>query len=239
MKNNLFWDFYALGYDALNLSLPHHEINKKIKEYAISDQKLTILDAGCGTGSLLLDISKLSKNIYIGIDFSSLMILIAKIKQLFSKRKNIKFIKQSIVHKLPFESKSVDMIILVNVLFSLDNLNEVLAELYKILKKDGKILIITPRKNYNYLFVIKKHFSELSKLSIIRKIYILLLTLLALPAFIIITISNIIISGREKNGGYSQYSKNDIYNLLDMTNFSDIVINQIVAGQEWFVSATK
>ena len=111
--------------------------------------------------------------------------------------------------------------------------------LTRILKKDGKILIITPRKNYNYLFVIKKHFSELSKLSIIRKIYILLLTLLALPAFIIITISNIIISGREKNGGYSQYSKNDIYNLLDMTNFSDIVINQIVAGQEWFVSATK
>ena len=122
-------------------------------------KKDKILECGCGNGVLSLELGRKGYNI-TGIDVSKKSILIAK--------KYAKKIKNS---KLNFQNKSIedfknsknifDVIVFFKTFHHLKNPNKILKILRKILKKNGKLLMIEPVRgdmnelNFLIIFLIR------------------------------------------------------------------------------------
>jgi len=100
-----------------------------------------VLDVGCGTGYLLARIEKSLGIKGVGIDFSAASIKKAKRWQ----KKGLKFLATD-AEGLPFEDKSFDYVISLDVLEHIENQGKVLREMVRVLKKKGKILIYTINK---------------------------------------------------------------------------------------------
>lgn len=125
----------SFDYDNLNdiISLWQH---KKIKKDILKPLKNTkfskVLDLCTGTG----DIAGLIKKSYpearvFGIDFSSSMLEIAK-----SRYKDITFVEGD-CEQIPFDDNFFDVCIISFGLRNVENINTVLKEIYRVLKKDG------------------------------------------------------------------------------------------------------
>lgn len=106
---------------------------------------LNILDYGCGPGTFLFKLSSLSNSNLYGVDISKEFIEESK--------KNIKELNIENIHvqtveaeKLPFENEKFDIILIVDVIHHLDDIEKNLLEIYRVLKKDGKIIVYEPNK---------------------------------------------------------------------------------------------
>ena len=110
----------------------------------ISDN-LNILDYGCGPGTFLMKLNKLSNSNLYGVDISDEFI-----EQSINnfKKYNINNIKVQKVEpeKLPFEDQKFDVILIVDVIHHLDDIKKNINEIKRILKKGGKLLIYEPNK---------------------------------------------------------------------------------------------
>ena len=96
-----------------------------------------VLDAGCGTGGNMIEISSITKEIY-GIDISKEAISIAK-------KHNIKNLQQGNLIKIPFEDKKFELIYCMDVF---GNLNEedtirALQEFHRCLDEKGILILQT------------------------------------------------------------------------------------------------
>lgn len=110
---------------------------------AISTEK-KILDIGTGPGKLLqLFAQKDTSLILTGIDIDSNMIYEARKRV---KGQNISFEFQEINKKLAFEDNSFDAVTFCSVLFLLDDSTKqfLVNEALRVLKPDGKIIVLTP-----------------------------------------------------------------------------------------------
>lgn len=117
-------------------------INKEIK----AKKNIDVLDVGCGTGI----ISPLfSQSNYIGIDIDRRLIDFAKRKYRYSFQ-----VMSS--EEISFPKNSFDLVLVVGVIHHLSDKgsNRTLAEMKKVLKSNGKILMIEaipPMDSHNYL----------------------------------------------------------------------------------------
>jgi ubiquinone/menaquinone biosynthesis C-methylase UbiE len=111
----------------------------------IQKQKGKILDVGCGAGR---NFTKTTAEIY-ALDFSPEMIKYARKKASELNLKKIKFfIAES--NKLPFEKDSFDLVLCLSVLHCITTKKErkqTLKEIYRVLKKNGKLSISVWNKN--------------------------------------------------------------------------------------------
>lgn len=114
---------------------------------------MKVLDIGCGRGEMVLFAAK-NNAIAYGIDYSKSAIELANIV----KNKQAKEIKKKMnfrlmdAKKLKFTSSSFDLIILADVVEHLydEELNVVFPEIYRVLKKDGMLVVHTaPNKLFN------------------------------------------------------------------------------------------
>ena len=126
------------------MSLGIHRIWKKIavSMYYPKDND-SILDLACGTGDISELIINKKKNINITLaDININMLNFCK-KKLFNKGfiKNINFV-QTNGEYLPFKNKSFDCITIGFGLRNFSNIKLSLKSLYKILKKNGKLIIL-------------------------------------------------------------------------------------------------
>lgn len=119
-------------------------LNKEIK-----NNNLKILDVGCGTGHTTLSLKKFGITFGSDMSFSALK---------HSKIRGLELIVNSNSTQLPFIENSFDIITMLDVLEHTPNDLEVLLELKKILKKDGRILITVPA----YQFLWSEHDVALS-----------------------------------------------------------------------------
>ena len=112
----------------------------KIKPQAI------ILDVACGTGEferLLLEKNPTQK--IIGIDISEKMLDLARKKHdAFS---SVEF-KQASVNSLPFESNYFDVVVCANSFHFFDKPQLALAEMKRVVKPHGKVIILDWNKDY-------------------------------------------------------------------------------------------
>jgi len=117
-----------------------------------------LLDIGTGSGKLIQIISN-EKNIdCIGIDTNAEMLEEAKIK-LKDTKVNLHKIEPN--KKLPFEDNSFDYVTICNVLFNLEkeSIDSMLQDAQRVLKKEGKIIILTPTGKGNIVTLSKNYFS--------------------------------------------------------------------------------
>ncbi len=117
--------------------------------------KETILDAGCGTGSLLVAIQKKFKhrgNI-LGFDITPAMLDLAEYN--LSKDRFNKTLSLELAHCENFSAKnnSVDVVISSSVLHYLPHPDHALSEFHRVLKKNGKLLLLDICTDYPTTFI--------------------------------------------------------------------------------------
>ena len=115
-----------------------------IRKYRINTVKPTILkysdckllDIGCGWEARFLKSIENYISYGIGIDF--------KAPEL--KTDKLETVKLTLENKLPFEDSTFDIVTMLAVLEHLSYANEILKEINRVLKKDGRLIITVPSK---------------------------------------------------------------------------------------------
>lgn len=113
------------------------EIFPFVKKWLNENNNEILLDIGCGQGICSNLVNKESS--YVGVDISDQ--LIKRAKKLYNA-KNKEF-KIGDVYSLPIESNSIDTAMSLWVWSHLDNLDKASKEMARVLKPDGKYLVIT------------------------------------------------------------------------------------------------
>ena len=155
LHSNVFRKLGSMVYD----SGPYSYISKKFDKFILDNINLKspkICDLCCGSGNTIDLLSNKSKEI-IGIDASEEMIKICNEK--FDKKKNIKIILSSVT-KIKSEKECFDYVIIRMGLHHIKDKEDVINEIYRILKPKGKIILID--KYYTNRF--KYYLTEISKL---------------------------------------------------------------------------
>lgn len=111
----------------------------KIVEFGCIEKSSCILDIGCGTGRFPLGISSVTKATIFSIDLSSGMLKEAVKKTGAEKM----FWVQADGHRLPFKNSRFDCVYMTLVLHHLEDKVAALQEVYRVLNKNGKCVIMT------------------------------------------------------------------------------------------------
>ncbi|UCH88147.1 MAG: class I SAM-dependent methyltransferase [Thermoplasmata archaeon] len=114
--------------------------------------KMRVLDVGCGTGGNSIRLAKLSYSI-TGIDISSKAIVQAKAKVKQLGLKDIDFCVGDI-ENLCYNDNTFDICFCGGVLHHFPDLKRVAEELYRVTKKNGKVLAYDPNALHLYVFVV-------------------------------------------------------------------------------------
>jgi len=129
-----------------------------------------ILELGMGNGHFVKNIVNIDSSIsYTGCDYSNLMVEEAAQKNSEAiNQKRVSFIHAD-GNNLPFENNSFNKIFTVNTFYFWDNHEIVLAELKRVLKKDGSLIItIRPKHNLEKFPVTKYNFTIFSQVEILK-----------------------------------------------------------------------
>ncbi|HHB52128.1 MAG TPA: class I SAM-dependent methyltransferase [Saprospiraceae bacterium] len=118
----------------------------------------TVLDIGTGPAKLLQILAKEKEITGIGIDTNSSMLQEAKTKL---KGTGITVKKINPNEKYPFDDHQFEVITICNVLFNLTSeaMEHTLSESLRLLKKGGKIIVLTPTGNGTIWLLTQKFFS--------------------------------------------------------------------------------
>lgn len=156
------FDNIAKTYDSLNnlLSLKIHILWRRNAIKKIKNNPKKILDIGTGTGDFAIIAAKYTNAKIIGVDLSKKMIDVGKRKvNKKNLNKRISF-KIADAEKLPFKKNSFDVITSGFVVRNFENMQKGLSEMYRVLNKEGVILILEPsnpskfplKQIYNFYF---------------------------------------------------------------------------------------
>ena len=148
-KSKSFWEDEPLKFSSLYstrkiLLLPNKIFLQKrikiIEKYLKVDLNCSALDVGCGSGEFTSILKKYFGKVF-AIYISEKMIELAK------KNDDAKEIEFHIgeCNKLPFEENSMDFIFALGLFDYVDNINSVIGEFLKVLKKNGEMIITIPK----------------------------------------------------------------------------------------------
>lgn len=147
-----FWDLMAKGYSKQPIA-DEAAYQKKLsvsREYLRQDME--VLEFGCGTGSTAIAHAPYVKNI-LAIDVSSKMLEIAQGKAEAMNIENITF-KRSAIDTFNVQNKTLDAVLGLSILHLLDNKEEIVAKVHKMLKPGG-IFITSTVCIGNFMKIIK------------------------------------------------------------------------------------
>lgn len=237
----LFWNIYSYFYDlGLKVWLPYHELLRDLLGALKIEDGDYILDAGCGTGYLILEILKSNKrDLKIeGVDASSQMLRYAKKR--CSRFPNVS-IKQADLNKtILYQNEYFDKIVSCNVVYSLNNPEDVFKEFYRVLKKGGILVIANPKPDSEGKLLFQGQIKMLKELTPRRErfSYTALFILLS-PISLVIMIMNKIIDKKAKKGELHFLSKEELGNGLKEAGFRDIQFFPAYADQDFLVVTAK
>jgi ubiquinone/menaquinone biosynthesis C-methylase UbiE len=128
------------------------------------DTKGKLLDIGTGSGKMIQILSDEKGIDCIGVDKNAEMIKEANNKL---KDSNVKIIEIEVNKKLPFEDHSFNYVTICSVLFHLNTKNKslMLEDSMRLLKENGKLIVLTPTGKGNF-FSLTKNFFSFKNLSI-------------------------------------------------------------------------
>jgi len=119
----------------------HSKWKKEIAEIAKYSSPKKILDVATGTGDIAINLSKIKGSKIEGVDVSGNMLKIARKKIDELKIDNI-VLKTCEAENLVFEDNHFDIVSIGYGVRNFSNLEKGLSESYRVLKKDGKLIIL-------------------------------------------------------------------------------------------------
>ena len=140
------FDDIALKYDFLNHFLSFG-IDKRWRRHLVysldAGQHLNILDVATGTADLAIKIvEKLEDSRVTGIDISENMLNIGSAKVVKKNLSDRIELKSGDAENIPFNDQTFDAATVAFGVRNFENLNQGLAEMFRILKPDGKVAIL-------------------------------------------------------------------------------------------------
>jgi len=112
-----------------------------IEKIFCKQRKINILDAGCGTGYILQCLNKYG--ISFGIDISEVALR-------YCQSRALNRITKASISELPFRDESFDLVVSTDVFYhkAVENDNNAIKEIFRVLKKEGVMIINLPAHNY-------------------------------------------------------------------------------------------
>jgi len=114
-----------------------------LREISSDDFSIRILDVGCATGRLLYKLAKHGYTNLSGVDLAPRIIEVAR-KKLSNFKVNLNLKTADSEDNLPWPGNSFDIITLTGVIHHFYRLNDALKEAYRVLDKQGKLIIWDP-----------------------------------------------------------------------------------------------
>ena len=137
-----FWDKRSRMFDSQVLEVYKNAYKKTVKRSAaFLNQENTVLEIGCGTGIVTMQLADCVKEI-TAIDSSREMLLRAEQKARELGKQNISFHCGTLKDR-KFPAKSFDVVTAYNVLLYMENQEEVLEQIYEVLKPGGLFVSAT------------------------------------------------------------------------------------------------
>ncbi len=133
-----FWDRWAFFYTSFmdKNEDTYDEICEDSLEFI--DPEMNVLELACGTGQITTRLCDTVKN-YIASDYSQKML-----DELVDDNPDCDAqFRQLDAHQLPYDDESFDMVIVANALHIMDDVDKVLDEIYRVLKKGGLLMAPT------------------------------------------------------------------------------------------------
>lgn len=151
-----FWDMVAPVYDLLESA--NGRVYKKMLGYSASlvNEGDSVLECAAGTAEISIAVSEKASHI-LCTDMSENMLDVAKEKCRKKGISNIEFAERNIFD-LPEEDETYDVVIAANVLHLVENPENAVKELMRVLKRGGKLLVptfITTNKDGSPMNLIK------------------------------------------------------------------------------------
>jgi len=125
------------------MNIFHTGFYKKYYDKVLPDNSISILDIGCGGGSLIKYLlNKNQKYKLFGLDHSEEMVLLSKKINKEPIKNGQAFIDCGSVTKLPYENETMDIVLANETVQFWPDISESFSEIYRVLKKDGCFFII-------------------------------------------------------------------------------------------------
>jgi ubiquinone/menaquinone biosynthesis C-methylase UbiE len=164
--NDQIWDHkkrilleYEAGVDTYD-RLYSDEQDKKYKRCSKHLDDLsgkTVLDCGCGTGTLIAQLSRQS-GFFIGVDYSQAMLKLARKKN--RSANNVDFVRAD-ADNLPIKSASISQLLSFTMLGNMPKIESTLLEFSRVVRESGQIVLSFSKKNIDVDEVLR-HMKEAS-----------------------------------------------------------------------------
>lgn len=166
-KSERFWNILSYRYDKMAQRVEDTRIKTidNISRYLTPDD--IVLDYGCGTGLYSNEIAANVSKVY-GIDISSKMINHAKKKAKDQSIENVEYM-QATIFDGTFKERSLDVILVLNVLHLVEDPQKVTKKIYALLKQGGYMISSTECMEENKSFI-SGAISFFGKIGIIPKL---------------------------------------------------------------------
>jgi len=146
------WDVYAQCYDTLTKLRPYAEMIAEVANLIPRDAK-SVLDLGCGTGTLLARINSIRKLQLTGLDNSPQMLAIAAKKLSNSPAK----LQRGDLETMSDWGGPYDCVVSTNVLYTMNNPLLFLEHIRETVNVGGTIIVVTPKIGYDNGLILKAH----------------------------------------------------------------------------------
>jgi ubiquinone/menaquinone biosynthesis C-methylase UbiE len=165
MNNKLFWDNYFRTYDVLNEAIPYQKLMEDLIRACEAKKEDLIFDAGSGTGNLCIRLKEYGSK-PVGFDSSE-----KAIKIHLTKDQDAEVYFGDLTDTLSFSDNYFDKIVSNNVLYTINkNIRlDVIKELHRILKQNGKLVIANVHIGFNPILIFCDHLKQSIKVKGVLK----------------------------------------------------------------------
>jgi len=142
-----FWTKYFKVYDTLNEFIPYQDLIKDVVAAVDPQPGDVILDAGCGTGNVAIELSKRGADV---IGFDNVPAALDRYKH---KDPNAETIMGDLTAPLPFGDGQFDKVVCVNTLYTLDTKAQIglAREMSRVVGWGGKVIVCNITNNISPL----------------------------------------------------------------------------------------
>jgi N-acyl-L-homoserine lactone synthetase/ubiquinone/menaquinone biosynthesis C-methylase UbiE len=175
---------------------------------------------------------------FLGIDNSRVMLLFAKIKNSFNPFS--RFALDDLNHNIFVKDSSLDLVYCINVLYTLNDSEIFLKNIYKKLRLGGDLILVNPKKNPSIIDVLKENFSMLKKKNMKDKINFYFSFLWFLPPFLFVLFFNFfVIKYLGRNQIYHFFNKEELTEMLEKFGFRVIMSEEVYGDSDILIRAIK
>lgn len=217
LRSDLFWDLYSCVYNGVYHLIPYRSLLWDAFSELDLKPGMRVLDAGCGTGNFERFIAgkSLPPIVVDGIDGSSGMLRAAR-----RRCRDLDFVRFSsadLNDRLPFDDDTFDRVVSINVLYALEDHDEAVRELLRVLKPQGRLVVSSPLPTYRVAPMVVDHFRRIRNIwGLGRKAARLAesIWILGTNGLAQWILNNLVIDAREAGGQYRS---------LDVASFSALL----------------